>query len=638
MKNLKKHLIKIIPAVIFFSILGCERDLSDEVREATFPKNGDVFIDGFSSGLEYYPFAGSKFTAFSVEEDQVYRGSTAMRFDVPNVGDPEGAYAGAIFRDDNGGRDLTEFDALTFWAKATTAATLNEVGFGQDFGDNKYLVTLPNLALTTNWVQYTIPLPDPSVLTQETGLFWYAEGPENGAGYSIFVDEVQFEKLGNIAQPRPMIFEGNDVSQQTFAGTSISMSGLLQTMNLGNGQDVTVAVAPAYFEFTSSDTSVATVSEDGSIQVNGSGTTTITATLNGVQAPGSLTLESLGNFTAAPVPTRDASNVISIFSDAYTNVPVIHYNGYFAPFQTTLGQDDININGDNIIKYTDLNFVATEFYSPTVNATGMSYFHVDIQVEDSSVDPGDFIRIELVDFGSDASFGGGNDTSGTYTINSSVLTAGSWISLDIPLTSFPGLINRDNLAQILFVSDATISTILVDNMYFYTEPTSPTVAAPAPTEPAANVISLFSDSYTNVTVDTFRTSWSSGPTVLTDEVVAGNNIKKYENLGFAGIETTSSTIDASAMTHFHIDTWSADYTSFAIKLVDFGSDNAFGGGDDTEHEITFTNPGTGQWQSFDIPLTDFINLTNTSNIAQYVIVAQPFENADVFIDNMYFYN
>ena len=44
-------------------------------------------------------------------------------------------------------------------------------------------------------------------------------------------------------------------------------------------------------------------------------------------------------------------------------------------------------------------------------------------MEDSSVDPGDFIRIELVDFGSDASFGGGNDTSGAYTINSSVLTA-----------------------------------------------------------------------------------------------------------------------------------------------------------------------------------------------------------------------
>ena len=48
-----------------------------------------------------------------------------MRFDVPNVGNPNGAYAGAIFPD-NGGRDLSEFDALTFWAHPTarTAAYL----------------------------------------------------------------------------------------------------------------------------------------------------------------------------------------------------------------------------------------------------------------------------------------------------------------------------------------------------------------------------------------------------------------------------------------------------------------------------------------------------------------------------------
>jgi hypothetical protein len=35
----------------------------------------------------------------------------------------------------------------------------------------------------------------------ERGLFWYAEGAENGKGYTFWIDELKFEKLGTIAQP-----------------------------------------------------------------------------------------------------------------------------------------------------------------------------------------------------------------------------------------------------------------------------------------------------------------------------------------------------------------------------------------------------------------------------------------------------
>ena len=59
-----------------------------------------------------------------------------MRFDVPNVGDPNGAYAGAIFPD-YGGRDLSGFDALTFWAKATKKGTINESVLDKILGENK---------------------------------------------------------------------------------------------------------------------------------------------------------------------------------------------------------------------------------------------------------------------------------------------------------------------------------------------------------------------------------------------------------------------------------------------------------------------------------------------------------------------
>ena len=467
MKNEKRIYTKftLLLGLIFAVITGCEREVSDEVQFATFGNNPAVFLDGFSGGLEYLPFGGSKLNAFSVDSEVRYEGTASMRFDVPNVGDPGGSFAGAIFPD-YGGRDLSGYDALTFWAKATKAATINEIGFGQDFGENKYLVTKNNLRISTGWTKYIIPIPNPSLLTSESGMFWYAEGPEDGDGYTFWIDELKFENLGTVAQPRPAILNGEDVVEQSFLDLQTTLTGLTQTLNLPTGVNETVAAAPSYFTFKSSNVDVARVSELGVVTMVGTGTAEITATLGGVRATGSLTLEVGGSFEFAPTPTRDAATVISIFSDAYTNVPVDFYNGFFAPFQTTLG-GAINLNGNNIIEYTELNFVATEFKNPTVNASGMTHFHADIRIPES-IDAADFIRIELGDFGPDSAFGGGNDSSGSVIISSSSLSTDQWISLDIPLDDF-GLSSRSNLAQIFFVSDATISTLLVDNMYFYAE-------------------------------------------------------------------------------------------------------------------------------------------------------------------------
>jgi hypothetical protein len=114
-------------------------------------------------------------------------------------------------------------------------------------------------------------------------------------------------------------------------------------------------------------------------------------------------------------------------------------------------------------------------------------------------------------------------------------------------------------------------------------------------------------------------------------------VKLYSNLDFVGIETVSSQIDASGMTHFHVDYWTGNATVFRIKLVDFGADGGFQGGDDTEHQIEF-NVTPNQWVSLDIPLADFTGLTTTENIAQYIFSAATAGEANVYIDNVYFHN
>lgn len=471
MKNLKFIYSKsILLSILFFVIaVSCEREFSDEVEFAKFPSTAEIFTDvpvGMGSDF-YFPYGGSKATAWSVDDEVSYKGTASMRFDVPNTFDPEGGYAGAIFRidGDGSGRDLSGYDALTFWAKGSRGAFIDQLGFGQDFGENKYQAHISSLAISTNWQKYIIPIPDASKLIQERGMFWYSAASRNeaGLGYTFWIDELRFEKLGTVAQLQPAILNGEDVVEQSFIGNEIDIkrNGLASTFNV-NGTNVTVYSSPSYFIFSSSNPSIASVDEYGIVDVRDSGSSTITAEIAGVKAKGSLIVESSGSFDTAPIPNRDPANVISIFSDAYTNVPVDYYNGFFAPYQTTQGgAPPIDFNGDMIINYTELNFVGigTFFNVSPINITNMTHLHIDIRVNEA-IDPNDYINIQLINSV------GNNETSGTVPFGASTFVQNQWVSLDIPIASF-GLADRTKIGLLFFISDATISNIYVDNIYYY---------------------------------------------------------------------------------------------------------------------------------------------------------------------------
>ncbi len=354
---------------------------------------------------------------------------------------------------------------------------------------------------------------------------------------------------------------------------------------------------------------------------------------------------------AAPTPpVRDAADVISLFSDAYTDVTVDTWRTDWSI--ATLA--DVDIAGNATKEYTNLNFVGIETVAEQVDATGMTHFHVDIWTPNAET-----LEIKLVDFGPNGAFEGNlvlDDTEGSifYDGNSRPVPAqGEWLSLDIPLADFEaaGLVNRANIAQLIFAATPSDNvTLYVDNVYFYNGAgggtgggDTPTVAAPTPTVAAANVISLFSDAYTDVTVDTWRTDWSSA--TLTDVTIDGNAVKQYTDLDFVGIETVSSPLDMAGATHFHVDVWTPNAEQLRIKLVDFGADGTFDGGDDTEAELVFDGTTTpaltqGEWVSLDIPLADFqaAGLVNRSNIAQIIFSASPPGSTTLFVTNVYFYD
>lgn len=463
MKKINTKLSYLLVAVL---CLSCTRD-EEVLPAATFPNTAEIFTDVPVSLTDQFfrsfdPNVGANTNGFGTDDNVAYEGTTSIRIDVPSSTDEDGTFIGGIFEDRGAGRNLTEYNALTFWAKATTTATVGLFGFGVDFGDNEFAASLTDVPLTTGWKKIIIPIPDPSRLVQETGMFIFSAGSSStgGAGYTFWMDELKFENLPEVAQPQPQILNGADETVSGFNGVTIPLSGLNVTYSV-DGREVAVDAAPAYFDFTSTDGQVASVSDDGIVTLNRLGSATITGKVGELDAQGSLTATSTGDFDFAPTPpARDPGDVVSIFSDAYTNLPVTNYNGFFN-YATTQG-GAIDILGDNIISYTDLNFVSINvFDASTVDASAMTHVHLDVFVREA-VDPGDFINFQLINNN------GPSETSASVGLgNYSPLLEEQWVSYDIPLSDFGALGTPNDIDLIFFVSDATISSIYVDNVYFY---------------------------------------------------------------------------------------------------------------------------------------------------------------------------
>lgn len=616
-----------LAALIIFTGMGCKkRDLTD-LQNPEFPTTAEVFIDDFTSDLAYAAFGGSDVKAFQVDNQVSYGGTKqSMRFEVPDANSPNGSYAGGVFFSKTG-RNLSGYNALTFYIKSSQAATIGVVGFGNDLGENKYLVTKNNLPVTSNWKKVIIPIPDPSKLKAEKGLFYYSTGPENGRGYTFWIDEVRFEKLGTIGNATAAILNGVDKQQISFIGVTNTITGFTASYNLPTGVNDTLSVSPYYFKFLNSNPAVASINEKGIVSTIGGGTTKITATLDTIKAKGSLTLNSSGNYVAAPTPTKDPANVISVFSDAYTNINVDYYNGYWQPFQTTQSAD-FQVGNDKVLNYTNFNFVGIQVTSPTVSIASKAFLHLDLYLPDN-VAPGAIFKVRVLDFGANGIPGGGDDVSDILTLTNPALAARTWLSYDIPFGSLPLLTTKGHFGQII-MEGSNISNFFADNIYFWSNPITPTTAAPVPTHAAANVLSIFSDSYTNLAGSDFNPNWGQS-TIVTQTPIAGNNTLSYANFNYQGLQLAANQ-NLSTYQFLHLDYYSANAGALNVFLI--SPPGSPGGTAPWEKAFSLSVPTPG-WNSVNIPLSSFTPQVALSSVFQLKFDGGGGSN--IFLDNIYFW-
>jgi transforming growth factor-beta-induced protein len=209
-------------------------------------------------------------------------------------------------------------------------------------------------------------------------------------------------------------------------------------------------------------------------------------------------------------------------------------------------------------------------------------------------------------------------------------------------------------SRVLFDMGAETGVVVIDNVSLVQggdgsdsnggggDLTPPDVAAPTP--PARNdadVISVYSDAYTNIGVTTFETTWSEGSEVEDIEIASGDFIKLYNIGNFIGIQLDDY-IDLTDFTHMHFDYWVADESVDAGAVFNPKLSNHANQDGETS-AIGSTNPvsTTGEWVSFDVPLDDFTDefgngVLDRESINQIVMTTAGTVN-NVYIDNLYFY-
>jgi hypothetical protein len=173
-------------------------------------------------------------------------------------------------------------------------------------------------------------------------------------------------------------------------------------------------------------------------------------------------------------------------------------------------------------------------------------------------------------------------------------------------------------------NDETTTTVTDDSSTSTETTTTPTSSATTPTVAESDVISIYSDAYTDIDVDYITPDWGQDSIATIVEIESGDSAIFMDDLTYQGIDFSSNPQDVSDKEYLHIDYYTGDSTSFVISLISTGP---------TEETYTLTVPTSNEWTSVDIPLSDFSSVDLTD------IIQFKFEgDGDIYVDNLYFHS
>ncbi len=416
------------------------------------------------------------------------------------------------------------------------------------------------------------------------------------------------------------------------------------------------------------------------------GTASILVTAANETTQQSYTVNFVSGPAAAPAPTKDAVDVISIYSDTYTS----SYTDLDPYWYQATDAVEVQLEGNNTLQYNNLDYQGLLY--PETDVTKMAYLHVDYFTNNATA-----LKISVI--------GGGSENAFDVVADGEGITMGEWVSLDIPLTHY----TSPDLSVVSQLKTEGNGTVYLDNIFYWKEPTAliddvsltdltingttiagfeaykssytvdlgygatavptivvspkntnadvditypdavpgnisfvvtsesetetatytialsaddPTDTVSSPTLAAENVISVYSDVYTSI-VSNINPDWSQS-TTFSELAIGENHFIKLANLNYQGIEYTE--VDLSAMEYLHVDYWTTSTTDFDVYLIADG-ESAY----DVDGTLGLT---TASWQGIDIPLSIFADAgRDLTQAIQFKLTG----DGTIYLDNLYFW-
>ena len=188
----------------------------------------------------------------------------------------------------------------------------------------------------------------------------------------------------------------------------------------------------------------------------------LTAYFDDLTAVQGSALPGLPTDSPSTPPQRQAQDVISIFSGAYTDITVTNYNPNWG--QSGYGSANTSYDpgdGNILLAYPNFNYQGIDFIANTQDASSMEYLHIDLW---TPADP-NATTIQVTPI---------NSGTGTGEVLTTITyTTETWTSVDIPIGDFTGM-TWDAVQEMKFIANGVGSVypvdIYLDNIYFWKEP------------------------------------------------------------------------------------------------------------------------------------------------------------------------
>ena len=207
---------------------------------------------------------------------------------------------------------------------------------------------------------------------------------------------------------------------------------------------------------------------------------------------------------ATTPPVRQPTDVVSIFSDAYSDISLDELP---TTWSVVGGFEAVNVNSDNVWKMTSLDFLGmVTSYAAGADLSGMEMMHIDYWVPDGNTEG---LSVKIVDTAP--------SPIEEAEVSLGTTVGGSWQSIDIDMTAFDSgnLSGKTNITQIIIDSDGISPVVYIDNFYFYK---------------AASASTFDDGNLTNGDFEAGSDSWTVG--VGTDPApvanISGNNVYFFD--------------------------------------------------------------------------------------------------------------